>query len=323
MRLSIYQKTLLILGIAACGFIVYLCANTYTTTSNKAKLETLNKIQFPVLLKTQSAENLLDRIDNQLQLAITTGDSEKNPLAETSRKLFEVALRNLNNLSPTINTTPLKNDFITYFSLAKKISQPMIDGSADIVLLCIIGIPIALGVPTKLIAVTESLSEMAQDSEDLRKRIPNTGHDEIGVLVKEFNNFVNKLANEQVTHGHDAVQKTAETMAVLADDMESASRAVTQRENDTGSVGMILDVIRGIAEQTNLLALNAAIEAARAGEQGWGFTVVADEARSLASKTQQSTEEINTLISQLQQNARKAVHSMQTNRFTPPKGEAL
>lgn len=139
-------------------------------------------------------------------------------------------------------------------------------------------------------------------------------NDNIGIASKNTEAATNEaiLANEKVSEGKDIVNRTAENIEKLASDMESASNAVSQLEADTGAVGMILDVIRGIAEQTNLLALNAAIEAARAGEQGRGFAVVADEVRSLASKTQNSTEEINTLIAQLQQNSTKAVSSMQT-----------
>jgi methyl-accepting chemotaxis protein len=104
------------------------------------------------------------------------------------------------------------------------------------------------------------------------------------------------------------------TIEQLANEVDSASQVINQLQEDSASIGSILDVIRGIAEQTNLLALNAAIEAARAGEQGRGFAVVADEVRTLASRTQESTSEIQTMIEALQNGASKAVTVMNTGK---------
>jgi methyl-accepting chemotaxis protein len=108
--------------------------------------------------------------------------------------------------------------------------------------------------------------------------------------------------------------RNRETIELLANEVESASQVINKLQQDSASIGGILDVIRGIAEQTNLLALNAAIEAARAGEQGRGFAVVADEVRTLASRTQESTQEIQNMIEVLQGGAEKAVAVMDTGK---------
>jgi methyl-accepting chemotaxis protein len=117
-------------------------------------------------------------------------------------------------------------------------------------------------------------------------------------------------ADKAAKNGRDIVTKTVASINGLAEEVERAGEVIRKLEADTGNVGTILDVIKGIAEQTNLLALNAAIEAARAGEQGRGFAVVADEVRTLASRTQDSTQEIQKVIEELQTAARSAVDVM-------------
>lgn len=117
-------------------------------------------------------------------------------------------------------------------------------------------------------------------------------------------------ADQQAKSGMSVVKSTIQSIESLANEVGRTSDAINKLKEDSVSIGAVLDVIRGIAEQTNLLALNAAIEAARAGEQGRGFAVVADEVRTLASRTQQSTQEIQGMIERLQSGANQAVAAM-------------
>lgn len=123
-----------------------------------------------------------------------------------------------------------------------------------------------------------------------------------------------KHADEEAEHVKVISVRNRHTIELLANEVESAAQVINQLQQDSASIGSILDVIRGIAEQTNLLALNAAIEAARAGEQGRGFAVVADEVRTLASRTQASTSEIQAMIESLQTGAGKAVVVMDAGK---------
>lgn len=118
-------------------------------------------------------------------------------------------------------------------------------------------------------------------------------------------------ANEQSRHGAYIATEAIGAITQLSSEVIKAGDTIRSLESSSDQIGVVLDVIRGIAEQTNLLALNAAIEAARAGEQGRGFAVVADEVRTLASRTQQSTEEIEKMISDLQHRTRDAAKVME------------
>ena len=126
-------------------------------------------------------------------------------------------------------------------------------------------------------------------------------------------------AQQNTSAGKAIVSNTINQIESLSTDIDEVSDKISELATESQNIGTVLDVIRGIAEQTNLLALNAAIEAARAGEQGRGFAVVADEVRTLASRTGQSTDEIQEMIQKLQQGAQQAVDAVNNSQQTSKK----
>jgi methyl-accepting chemotaxis protein len=176
---------------------------------------------------------------------------------------------------------------------------------------------------SQLAAASEETSTItAQTTAGMNQQLADTG--QVATAINQMSATVQEVAHNAgvaaeaaskadttFEDGKQVIDGVINSIGDLAGEVESASAVIQQLEAESQGIGAVLDVIKGIAEQTNLLALNAAIEAARAGEQGRGFAVVADEVRTLAGRTQNSTREIEEMISKLQSGTASAVKVMQ------------
>lgn len=183
-----------------------------------------------------------------------------------------------------------------------------------------------ISVSSQLASASEEVAAVSHESASSvdRQRVETdqvaTAMNEMAATVQEVARSASAAAGAAANADNEAksgavvINQATQAIGKLAGEIDSAAQVITGVEKNSDAIGSILDVIKAIAEQTNLLALNAAIEAARAGEQGRGFAVVADEVRTLASRTQKSTQEIEEMIKRLQDGSRRAVQVMQISR---------
>ncbi|MDC8830520.1 methyl-accepting chemotaxis protein [Alteromonas gilva] len=264
--------------------------------SSLAQLQTIGFIIFVIVLLLVAG------------LIIMLAHSINAPLAQASMQISRISKER----DFKLRLEEAGNDEITHFS---NDVNALLEEFQDLVK----SINVAL---TNLNSATEQLATATNDTAEGMRVQQNetdmvaTAITEMGATIQEITTNTESTAdkarttNDNAMDGRNQVKDTVSSIRSLVNRLDSASGAVSELEKDSQTIGTVLDVIRGIAEQTNLLALNAAIEAARAGEQGRGFAVVADEVRTLAMRTQESTSQIESIISGLQTRTQQIVTEM-------------
>ncbi|MES9941995.1 MAG: methyl-accepting chemotaxis protein [Candidatus Thiodiazotropha sp. 6PLUC2] len=240
-----------------------------------------NSISIPITKATNTMQNIADGDGNLMNTLDQSGNDELAMLAE-SFNVFVSKIRDL--IRQTAHST---ESVINAVAQTSESSSQIINGIHN--------------QERQIEQVTTAMNQMTSCISDVAKN---------ATIAEE----AAKTANEETHSGCSIVRQTSDAIEELASEVKNAEHSIKRVEQESLHIGSVLDVIKSIAEQTNLLALNAAIEAARAGEQGRGFAVVADEVRSLATRTHESTGEIQSMIQSLQNGTQEAVAVMTSGR---------
>ncbi|CAM3208431.1 methyl-accepting chemotaxis protein [Shewanella violacea] len=232
-------------------------------------------------------------------------------------------MRPIDNIVSTLNTVRVDSDLTVTFKTFNDDELGQISTNLTLVIEHLRGILNSIALAANTVGdSTVKLSEFTQQTNDrmhqqqAETEQTATAMNQMTATVAEVAQSATNAADSakdaeaNATKGNDIVQQSVASMTLLSKQIDQTSQVITHLASESNNIGSVLDVIKGIAEQTNLLALNAAIEAARAGEQGRGFAVVADEVRTLAQRTQESTQEIESMIDGLQKGVQEAVGAM-------------